>query len=107
MGMKTVMQNPSSQAMNMVVELQRIKTGFDLLRNSTYIKLSVMNSDGVTVFQDEQNLFHESSILTHFTPAIDSASNSVSDVLKVGLQVDFIKHAIMPLDMTHSARIEI
>jgi hypothetical protein len=107
LSMKSIIQSPSSERMNLVIDVQRLQTSAAINREHAFVKVSIVRSDEYEVFSEEQNLFDETPLLTHFTPAVNTVDDSVNAALKIGIQVDFTKHAISPFDVTHSVIIEI
>ena len=107
LSMKSIIQSPGSDMMNIVVDVQHRKGNID--PTQAFLQLKIVNKDAgnVVVFNSEQNLFENSAMLFHFTPAIDAVTGSVNELLKIGLQVNFTKVNIAPIEDEYDARIAI
>jgi hypothetical protein len=105
LSIKSVIQSPSADMMNIIVHVQHRKQS--IIRDRAFLKLSIMRADDVEVFREEQNLFEETAMLTHFTAPVDLTDDTVKEDLKIGLQVNFTDAGISPFDMSFAAIIEV
>lgn len=111
LSLKSIIQSPGADMMNLVVDIQHLKLTFR--RDLAFLRLAVLRrpaapeGGGEEVFQAEQNLFDESALLTHYLPALDAATGHVNQLLKVGLQLNFTAAGIAPLDCSYEAEISI
>lgn len=100
LSVKSIIQSPSDDMLNVVLDIQHRKQ--TIIRDRAFLKLSILDihdDDGV-LFHRQQNLFSESSLLTHFTDPVDETDDSVREALKVGLQVNFTSADIISSSST-------
>jgi hypothetical protein len=106
LSIKSIIQSPSADMMNIVMHVQHRKKS--IIRERAFLKLSILRADDIQVFHHEQNLFEDSVQLTLFSPAVDlTDDDSVNSDLKIGLQVNFTEAGISPFDMSFAAVIEV
>lgn len=107
LSLKSIIQSPGHDTMNLIVDVQHSRGKIN--RNRAFLQLHVVRrgATDVTVFSAEQNLFEETAMLHHFIPPVNTTTDAVNEVMKIGLQVNFPQASITPLDDNFEARISI
>jgi hypothetical protein len=98
LSIKSVIQAPHFEMLNMVLDVQHRKQ--TIMRERAFLKLSIVDIDGNQAFNHEQNLFEETETLTHFIPAVNTTDNSVNENMKIGLQVNLTDANVPLSDMS-------
>jgi hypothetical protein len=109
LSLKSVIQSPGTEVMNLVVNVQHRKLSFSPEKAFVSLKIvrKVESTADVIVFESDQNMFTESSLLTHFIPPFNSTTGAVVGNIKLGLQVNFTAAKISPMDNMYEARIAV
>jgi len=108
LAVKTVIQSPGEEMMNLVVDIEHRKQ--HIMRDRAFLSLKVIRKSStadVVVFDAEQNLFEETALLTHFVSPVNTTTDTVNKHMKIGLQVNFTAADIWPKDNMFEASIAV